>query len=183
MHQKQTFDYNQMSNIPKKMIEKINERATIFLPEIVEVQTSKIDGTQKFLFQLQDHHMVESVLMKYKHGNSVCISTQVGCKMGCKFCASTLDGWIRNLTAGEMLAQVDSRTQQGHKVSPPLLLALLFGEYIDDKAERFRRQNMPWQQSVNAAVAEFMGETCPIIMIANRVGIPRPDIISQQLRL
>ena len=106
MHQKQIFDYNQMSNIPKKMIEKLNEKATIFLPEIVEVQTSKIDGTQKFLFQLQDHHMVESVLMKYKHGNSVCISTQVGCKMGCKFCASTLDGWVRNLTAGEMLAQV-----------------------------------------------------------------------------
>ena len=94
MHQKQTFDYNQMSNIPKKMIEKINERATIFLPEIVEVQTSKIDGTQKFLFQLQDHHMVESVLMKYKHGNSVCISTQVGCKMACTFCASTLAGHL-----------------------------------------------------------------------------------------
>lgn len=84
---------------------------------------------------------------------------------------------------GEMLAQVDSRTQQGHRVSPPLLLALLFGEYIDDKAERFRRQNMPWQQSVNAAVAEFMGETCPIIMIANRVGIALRDIISQQMRL
>ncbi len=84
---------------------------------------------------------------------------------------------------GEMIAHVDSRIQQGHKVSPPLLLALLFGEYIDDKAERFRRQNMPWQQSVNAAVAEFMGETCPIVMIANRVGIALRDIISQQMRL
>lgn len=84
---------------------------------------------------------------------------------------------------GEMLSYVDSRIQQGYKVSPPLLLALLFGEYIDEKAERFRRQGAPWQQSVNAAVAEFMGETCPIIMIANRVGIALRDIICQQMRL
>lgn len=84
---------------------------------------------------------------------------------------------------GEMLGYVDSRTQQGDKVSPPLLLALLFGQYIDEKAERFRRQGSPWQQSVDAAVAEFMGETCPIVMITNRVGIALRDIISQQMRL
>lgn len=84
---------------------------------------------------------------------------------------------------GEMLTFVDSRIQQGEKVSPPLLLAFLFGEYIDDKASRFRRQGMPWQQSINAAVAEFLGETCQVIMIANRVGIALRDIISQQMRL
>ncbi len=84
---------------------------------------------------------------------------------------------------GEMLSYVDSRIQQGYKVSPPLLLALLFGEYIDEKAEHFRRQGAPWQQSVNAAIAEFMGETCPIIMITNRVGLALRDIISQQMRL
>lgn len=84
---------------------------------------------------------------------------------------------------GEMLGYVDSRIQQGDTVSPPLLLALLFGDYIDEKAERFRRQGLPWQQGVNAAVAEFMGETCPIVMIANRVGIALRDIISQQMRL
>jgi poly(A) polymerase len=84
---------------------------------------------------------------------------------------------------GEMLNYVDSRIQQGYKVSPPLLLALLFGEYINGKAERFRRQGTPWQQSIDAAVAEFMGETCPVIMIANRVGIALRDIISQQMRL
>lgn len=83
---------------------------------------------------------------------------------------------------GEMLSRVDSRIQQGYKVSPPLLVALLFGEYIDEKAERFRRQGSPWQQSVDAAVAEFMGETCPIVMIANRVGFALRDIISQQMR-
>jgi poly(A) polymerase len=84
---------------------------------------------------------------------------------------------------GQMLDYVDSRIQQGYKISPPLLLALLFGEYIDDKAERFRRQGVPWQQSVDAAVAEFMGETCPIVMIMNRVGIALRDIICQQMRL
>lgn len=84
---------------------------------------------------------------------------------------------------GEMLECVDSRVQQGTRVSPPLLLALLFGEYIDGKTGRFRQQGMPWQQSVNAAVAEFMGETCPIIMITNRVAIALREIISQQMRL
>jgi len=84
---------------------------------------------------------------------------------------------------GEMLSYVDSRIQQGCEVSPPLLLALLFGEYLSEKAEHFRRQGNPWQQSVNAAVAEFMGETCPIIMITNRVGLALRDIISQQMRL
>ena len=84
---------------------------------------------------------------------------------------------------GEMLNHVDSHIQQGRKISPPLLLALLFGDYIDGKAERFRQQGSPWQQSVNAAVAEFMGETCPIVMIANRVGLALRDIISQQIRL
>jgi poly(A) polymerase len=84
---------------------------------------------------------------------------------------------------GEMLSYVDSRIQQGDKVSPSLLLALIFGEYIDEKTAHFRRQGMPWQQSVNAAVAEFMGETCPIIMITNRVGLALRDIISQQMRL
>ncbi len=84
---------------------------------------------------------------------------------------------------GEMLAYVDSRIQQGDKVSPPLLLALVFGEYIDEKVESFRQLGAPWQQGINAAVAEFLGETCPIVMIANRVGIAIRDIISLQMRL
>jgi poly(A) polymerase len=84
---------------------------------------------------------------------------------------------------GEMLNCVDARTQQGDKVSHPLLMALLFGEYIDEKAERFRRQGAPWQRSVDAAVAEFMGETCPTVMIMNRVGNALCSIISQQTRL
>ncbi len=84
---------------------------------------------------------------------------------------------------GEMLTCVDDRIQQGGTISAPLLLALLFGGYIDEKAERFRRQGAPWQRSIDAAVAEFMGETCPTVMIMNRVGNALCGIISQQTRL
>ena len=84
---------------------------------------------------------------------------------------------------GQMLNYVDSRIQQGSKVSPALLIALLFGEYIDNKVGRFRGKGAPWQQSIEAAVGEFMGETCPTVMIMNRVGLALRDIISQQSRL
>jgi poly(A) polymerase len=84
---------------------------------------------------------------------------------------------------GEMLTCVDSRVQQGDKISPPLLLALLFGEYIDEKAENFRAKGLPWQQSIDAATAEFLGELCPFVQIANRVGLALRDIIAQQMRL
>jgi poly(A) polymerase len=84
---------------------------------------------------------------------------------------------------GAMLAGVDAHVQQGEKLSPPLLLALLFGEYLDEKAHRFRAMNMPWQQSMDAATAEFMGEVCPFVQIPNRVGIALRDIIGQQMRL
>ena len=84
---------------------------------------------------------------------------------------------------GEMLTCVDSRVQQGDKISPPLLLALLFGEYLDGKAENFRAKGLPWQQSVDAATAEFLGEVCPFVQIANRVGLALRDIIALQMRL
>jgi poly(A) polymerase len=84
---------------------------------------------------------------------------------------------------GQMLARIDDIIQQGGTVSAPLLLALLFGEYLDEKSERFRQRGAPRQQSIDAAVAEFMGETCPTVMIMNRVGIALRDIISQQTRL
>ena len=84
---------------------------------------------------------------------------------------------------GEMLTTVDSRIQQGDTISQPLLLALLFGEYLDEKAESYRRKGAPWQQSIDAAVAEFMGEVCPIVSITNRVGFALREIITQQTRL
>lgn len=106
LHQKLVEDFDEMTNISKNLIDRLKEDFYIESLEMVEVLTSKIDGTQKFLFRLQDGNVIESVLMRYKHGNSVCISTQVGCRMGCRFCASTLDGLVRNLKSSEMLEEI-----------------------------------------------------------------------------
>jgi 23S rRNA (adenine2503-C2)-methyltransferase len=106
MHVKLARNYDEMTNLPKSLKEKLEEECTYMSLKEVTVQTSKIDGTKKFLFELHDGNLVESVWMKYHHGNSVCISSQVGCRMGCRFCASTLDGLERNLTPSEMLDQV-----------------------------------------------------------------------------
>lgn len=106
IHEKQVNTFDEMTNISKKLIEQLKEKA--YLTSLVkeEVQISKLDGTRKYLFLLEDGNVIESVLMRYKHGNSVCISSQVGCRMGCRFCASTLDGLVRGLSAGEMLDQI-----------------------------------------------------------------------------
>lgn len=80
------------------------------------MQESALDGTRKYLFELEDHNMVESVLMRYKHGNSVCISSQVGCRMGCRFCASTLDGLVRNLTPARCWSRFTGSAQTPESV-------------------------------------------------------------------
>lgn len=106
LHQKLIRTPDEMNNIPKSIRADIEENTEWTALREITCYTSKIDGTAKFLFELRDHHIIESVLMKYKHGNSVCISSQVGCRMGCKFCASTLDGLERNLRPSEMLDQI-----------------------------------------------------------------------------
>ena len=106
LHQKLVRSPEEMKNVPAKCIEKLLKEHPFYGVEEVEHYESKIDGTQKFLFSLHDGNMVESVLMKYKHGNSVCISSQAGCRMGCRFCASTLLGLSRNLYPSEMLDQI-----------------------------------------------------------------------------
>ncbi|WP_297427328.1 23S rRNA (adenine(2503)-C(2))-methyltransferase RlmN [Clostridium sp.] len=103
---KGTTEFDNMKNMPKTLIAKLKENFTVSLPKIIEVYKSEIDGTEKFLLGFEDGNLIESVLMKYKHGNSICISTQIGCAMGCKFCASTIEGKVRNLTAGEILSQI-----------------------------------------------------------------------------
>ena len=99
-------NFQDMKNISKELKAILEEEFVIRLPKPIEIFESKLDGTKKMLLELEDGHIIESVLMKYKHGNSICISTQVGCRMGCTFCASTLDGRLRNLTSGEILGQV-----------------------------------------------------------------------------
>ena len=95
-----------MTNLSKKFVEQLKEQCLLIALKVVDVQISELDGTRKYLFALPDENVIESVLMRYKHGNSVCISSQVGCRMGCRFCASTLDGLVRGLRPSERLDQI-----------------------------------------------------------------------------
>lgn len=99
-------DFDEMTNLPKALRDKLKADCVARSAVIVKTLTSAIDGTQKFLFRLFDGNVVECVLMRYKYGNTLCVSSQVGCRMGCKFCASTLGGLVRNLSAGEILGEV-----------------------------------------------------------------------------
>lgn len=106
IHQKLVTDYDEMTNVPSDLRKRLKESYPLAVLEPVRVQTSKIDGTSKYLFRLSDGNLIESVLMHYHHGNSVCISSQIGCRMGCRFCASTIDGLVRGLMPSEMLEQI-----------------------------------------------------------------------------
>ena len=128
---KGVMDFKGMKNIPKSLINKLEENFTITMPEIVEVYKSELDGTEKFLLGFSDGNLIESVLMRYKHGNSICISTQVGCRMGCKFCASTIEGRVRNLTTGEILSEVIAvQNYIGERISNIVLMGS--GEPLDN---------------------------------------------------
>lgn len=131
MHVKLAGGFGEMTNLPKALREECEKRYIYTSLKTVEVQESKLDGTKKFLFGLGDGNMVESVWMKYKHGNSVCISSQVGCRMGCRFCASTLDGLERNLLPSEMLDQIYSiQKLTGERVSNVVVMGT--GEPMDN---------------------------------------------------
>ena len=106
MHIRGAEDFSGMTNLSKELRERLKQQACLTVLRQDAVQVSAIDGTRKYLFVLEDGNVIESVFMRYKHGSSVCISSQVGCRMGCRFCASTLDGLLRNLTPAEMLDQV-----------------------------------------------------------------------------
>ncbi len=130
--------YDEMNNIPKTLREKLNCKYVIYPVEKERVQVSAIDGTRKYLFKLFDDQLIESVFMKYEHGNSVCVSSQVGCRMGCRFCASTIDGLYRNLYAGEILGQIyEIEKDTGEKVSNIVIMGS--GEPFDnyDNVTRF----------------------------------------------
>jgi 23S rRNA (adenine2503-C2)-methyltransferase len=128
---KYVWDFEKMNNLPKSLREKLHKSFYIGIPDILDKYISKEDGTVKFLFALHDENLIESVVMKYKHGNSICISTQVGCRMGCKFCASTIGGRIRDLTPGEMLAQVlAAQKEVGDRISNIVLMGS--GEPFDN---------------------------------------------------
>lgn len=106
MHAKRVKSFDEMTNLSKSFREQLKEETSITCLVPVRIQQSRLDGTRKYLFALGDGSMIESVLMRYRHGNSICISSQAGCRMGCRFCASTIAGLVRNLTPSEMLDQI-----------------------------------------------------------------------------
>lgn len=106
LHNKTVISFDEMTDLSKPVREQLKEKYALLNCETETKLVSKIDGTVKYLFKLHDGEFVESVVMKYKYGRSICISTQVGCKMGCKFCASAIGGFVRNMTPGEMLSEI-----------------------------------------------------------------------------
>ena len=123
--------FDEMTDISKSFREKLSEVSFISVPKIAKRMVSQIDGTKKYLFELSDGNVVESVVMYYKHGISICISCQVGCAMGCKFCASTIGGKIRNLTSGEIIDQIIFATNDiGERISNVVMMGI--GEPLDN---------------------------------------------------
>ena len=131
LHVKQVYAFDDMTNLSKAFREKLDEVSFITDLKQEQVQISQIDGTRKYLFLLEDGNVIESVLMRYKHGNSVCISSQVGCRMGCRFCASTLDGLVRGLRPSEMIDQIYKIGQDiGERISNVVVIGT--GEPMDN---------------------------------------------------
>ncbi len=163
MHQHLALNYDEMKNIPKSLKEKLEASCNYRPLKQINLQVSKIDGTRKYLFELCDGEMVESVWMSYKHGNSVCISSQVGCKMGCRFCASTLDGWLRNLTPAEMLGQIYAiQRDTGERVSNVVVMGT--GEPMDnyDNIVKFVRL-LSDENGLNISQRNITVSTCGIV--------------------
>lgn len=131
LHQKQVKTFGEMTSLPAALRQRLGEAAVIAPVETRQRLESALDGTRKFLFALADGSCVETVWMEYRHGPSLCISTQVGCRMGCRFCASTLGGLVRNLTPGEMLGEVyEAQRQTGRPISSLVLMGI--GEPLDN---------------------------------------------------
>ncbi len=163
MHVKLARSYDEMTNLPKSLREKLSDRFEYTSLREVTVQTSRLDGTKKFLFELSDGNLIESVWMRYKHGNSVCISSQVGCRMGCRFCASTLGGLERNLVPSEMLDQIYAISKTtGERVSNVVVMGT--GEPLDnyDNLLRFIHR-ITDENGLNISQRNITVSTCGIV--------------------
>jgi len=156
-------DFEQMTNLPKDLRAALAERYTVPGVTILRKLVSAIDGTVKYLFRLDDGETVESVLMQYKHGWSQCLSTQVGCKMGCTFCATGMGGFIRDLSAAEMMAQIEAAQQDtGVRVSSIVLMGM--GEPLDnyDQVVRFLRL-LGEEGGVHIGMRHISLSTCGVV--------------------
>ena len=153
----------QMTNVGKKTKEKLKERLDTSFPAIKRKLVSELDGTVKYLFELSDKNCIESVVMSYKHGYTICVSSQVGCRMGCKFCASTIAGRVRNLEAGEILGQVISANRDlGIRISNIVMMGI--GEPLDnfDNSVRFLRL-ANHEDGINIGYRHISLSTCGVV--------------------
>lgn len=169
IHKKKVASIDEMTNLSKDLRNKLNNDCFLTTHSVITVQKSQLDGTQKYLFGLEDGNAVESVLMRYHHGNSVCVSSQVGCRMGCKFCASTLDGLERNLTPAEILDQVYSiERDTGERVSNLVIMGT--GEPMDnyDNVIQFIRM-LTDEHGLNISQRNITISTCGIVPGINRL--------------
>ncbi len=155
--------FPEMTNLPAAFKEKLAASTEYRLPKIEEKLVSKLDGTVKYLFSLLDGECVESVFMRYEHGNTLCISSQAGCRMGCKFCASTLNGKVRDLTPSEMLGQVImAQRDTGERIGGIVMMGI--GEPLDnyDNTVRFLRL-VSHPEGLNIGLRHISLSTCGII--------------------
>ena len=156
-------DFDEMTNISKPLREKLKTEFTIYKPKVLSKQVSQIDGTIKYLWELHDGNAVETVVMGYKHGNTVCISSQVGCRQGCAFCASTIGGLVRCLEPSEMLDEVlYSQIDSGKPISNIVLMGI--GEPLDnfDNVMRFLELvNHP--DGMNIGMRHISLSTCGLV--------------------
>lgn len=163
LHKSGVSDFSEMSNVSKDLRNKLSEEFYISSCEIENKYVSTIDGTVKYLFRLSDGEFLETVIMKYKYGYTICVSSQVGCKMGCRFCASTLAGFKRNLTAGEIESQLHSAQKDlGIRISHIVLMGI--GEPLDnfDNVLRFI-ENVNSEDGLNISVRNITLSTCGIV--------------------
>ena len=155
--------FDEMSNLSKPLRQQLAQAYTISVPTVARKQESRLDGTIKYLWELPDGNCIETVLMQYHHGNTVCISSQVGCRMGCAFCASTVAGKVRDLTAGEMLDQVlFTQLDSDREISNIVLMGI--GEPLDnrDNVLRFLRLvNHP--DGLNIGMRHISLSTCGVV--------------------
>ena len=156
-------DFDEMMNIPKSLREKLRAEYYITVPTVARKQVSKLDGTIKYLWELQDGNCIETVLMSYHHGNTVCISSQVGCRMGCKFCASTLAGKVRDLTPSEMLDQVlFTQLDSGREISNIVLMGI--GEPMDNRKNVLRfLELINHPDGMNIGMRHISLSTCGVV--------------------
>ncbi len=156
--------FDEMSNLSKGLREKLKQTAIANPIVIRESFVSKLDGTEKYLYELPDGNIIEGVLMRYHHGNTLCVSTQVGCRMGCRFCASTLEGCVRSLTAGEMLGQIIAANRRLNEGRVGNVVLMGSGEPLDnyDNVVKFLRL-MSDERGLNMSLRGVSLSTCGLV--------------------